>query len=168
MSMGGVDVLLPQDYLKDRLRRQNFSTMKPPRNQNPNLTRPNRGKRSPGRNGGNNNTAVVSNEPAKSLVMEQVKILKRGEPLNEAKAPKDQPKIEVINDLALSTTDRFGPEPDLVPKKMTIADFYAGFGFFDSPPPSSVPVPAFFAKKGALTNDDPSAALRRILGLDLH
>ena len=40
---------------------------------------------------------------------------------------------------------------------------YAGSAFVASPPPSSVPVPAFLGKNGAATSD-----LRRLLGLDLE
>lgn len=213
--MGGVAVLQPPDYLKDRLPRHNYySTMKTRRNQNPNFQKPIRRKKSPIRTYGNHNNmpTVVSNSSAKSLAMGQVKILKRGEPLTdakdptselkreveligdlslesstEAKSPKDwasdgkkktkpkvkvekvgdllKPKVEFIGDFALSTTDRFGPDPNMLPKKINIAELYAGSGFFDSPPPSSLPLPAFFTKK---CKADPTADLRRILGLDLH
>ncbi|KAM7459546.1 hypothetical protein LguiA_036540 [Lonicera macranthoides] len=208
--MGGVAVVQPQNYLKDRLPRHNYySTMKTHRNQNPNFQKPIRRKRSPTSTAGNhsNTPAAVSNSSAKSLAMGQVKILKRGEPLTDAKerpsegeveligdmslesstevkSPRDRasngertkpkpkvekvgdllkPTVEFIGDLALSTTDRFGPDPNLLPKKINIAELYAGSGFFDSPPPSSLPLPAFFTKK---CKADPTADLRRILGLN--
>jgi len=45
-------------------------------------------------------------------------------------------------------------------------EFFAGFAFVESPPPSSVPLPAFFTKNMSGT-DDPTTELRRILGLTL-
>lgn len=68
-----------------------------------------------------------------------------------------------IDDFALSSTDRLGPEPEMVPKKKNnMGVFFAGSVFVDSPPPSSVPLPGFFTKK-----EDPSTDLQRILGLNL-
>nr|GEW02039.1 hypothetical protein [Tanacetum cinerariifolium] len=140
---------------------------------------------------------MVSDTPistGKNLVMGQVKILKRGEPLDESltvlkdnndrkvltrtttattttavdrkvtpakKKPEKEKKVlpnpnisnstmdELkLDDFALSSTDRFGPGPDMVPKKNNMADFFfAGFTFVDSPPPSSVPFPGFFTKR---------------------
>ncbi|KAH0675392.1 hypothetical protein KY285_023193 [Solanum tuberosum] len=59
----------------------------------------------------------------------------------------------------LSTTD-------MVLKHTRIAEFYAGSGFSSSPPPSSLPVPAFFMKKRE-DNLDATSDLRRLLRLDL-
>ncbi|KAI3730023.1 hypothetical protein L6452_18699 [Arctium lappa] len=154
---------------------------------------------------------MVSDPPAKNLVMGQVKILKRGEALDESsstvlkdandstttppkdvvdrdrkvsrgsnggrrvlpakkKVEKEKKKIEglKVDDFALSSTDRLGPDPEMVPKQMkkNIADFFfAGSAFVDSPPPSSLPLPGFFTKN--FVKEDPSTDLRRMLGLSL-
>lgn len=239
--MGGVAVLHPQDCLKDH-RDGFFSTpvksrrsSKPTVNYSsstPNLTRSDGRKRSPpaGVRKNNRTTAAMVADPpssaavvAKNLVMGQVKILKRGEALdNESSStvlkdvndrkvsngtattppPKDlagdrkvfrdstggrkvlpvkkkpekekekktfsnsNPKIDA--DFALSSTDRLGPDPEMVPKQMkkNIAEFFfAGSAFVDSPPPSSLPLPGFFTKN--FVKDDPSTDLRRMLGLSL-
>lgn len=71
-------------------------------------------------------------------------------------------------DLALGSTDRLGPEPDAVQKQIRVPDLkvadslYAGSGtFYSSPPPSSLPLPAFLSKNDAATSD-----LIRMLRLD--
>ncbi|KAJ9546611.1 hypothetical protein OSB04_019154 [Centaurea solstitialis] len=224
--MGGVAVLHPQDCLKDGLfvksRRNPKPTTVNHSSSSPNLTRSDGRKRSPPTGlRRNNRTAVdppstaAAAAVAKNLVMGQVKILKRGEPLeemNEASSttttpprddrkasaaggrrvsppakkkpekaekmekrgfsnPNPNPKIDVLrkDDFALSSTDRLGPDPDMVPKKKNIAGvFFAGSAFVDSPPPSSVPLPGFCTKNfSAAVKDDRSSDLRRILGLSL-
>ncbi|XP_006356422.1 uncharacterized protein [Solanum tuberosum] len=97
-----------------------------------------RRKRSPEKNG--------------SAKFSTVKILKRGQVLKVVKENKGE-------DLVLSTTDT-------VLKHTRIAEFYAGWGFSSSPPPSSLPVPAFFKKKSE-DNLDATSDLRRLLRLDL-
>ncbi|KAL7596517.1 uncharacterized protein LOC111895206 [Lactuca sativa] len=53
-------------------------------------------------------------------------------------------------------------------KSVKTTEFFAGFAFVDSPPPSSVPLPGFFMKNFVeARNDDPTTGLRRILGLSL-
>ncbi|XP_031130843.1 uncharacterized protein LOC116032429 [Ipomoea triloba] len=149
----------------------------------------NRRKRSPQKSSRNSNTSrggcasLSSSPPAKNrhLVMGQVKILKRGEALTVSMKNGLEKKVMMMegeksevnccapeedDDLALSTTDRLGPEPDMVPKQIKIADFYAGSAFISSPPPSSLPVPAFFKKKSTESYDDASSGLRRLLRLD--
>nr|GLL46952.1 uncharacterized protein LOC109159390 [Ipomoea trifida] len=192
--MGEIAVLCPQDPLKDRLaynRHNTFvnSSFPSPKSKktcsssssNPNhgSDKSNRRKRSPR----NSNTSrggcasLSSSPPAKNrhLVMGQVKILKRGEALTVSMKEGEKSEVnccapEEDDDLALSTTDRLGPEPDMVPKQIKIADFYAGSAFISSPPPSSLPVPAFFKKKSVLADaesyDDASSGLRRLLRLD--
>ncbi|KAH7546236.1 hypothetical protein FEM48_Zijuj01G0179000 [Ziziphus jujuba var. spinosa] len=127
--------------------------------------------------------SMVARVPAKNLVMGQVKILKRGETLSVSPVKnnnrggglsgennrKPRAKSEEDLDLVLGSTDRLGPDPEMVQKQIRVAEFkvvdgvYAGSAaFYSSPPPSSVPLPAFLGKNGAATSD-----LRRILGLDL-
>ncbi|KAL2338479.1 hypothetical protein Fmac_012925 [Flemingia macrophylla] len=107
-----------------------------------------------------------------SLVMGQVKILKRGEKLNlqnnnnsNNNKSNDNRKTEVGLDLLLGSTDRLGPDPVTVQKQIRVSDstngVYAGSAFVSSPHPSSVPVPGFLGRNAA-TSD-----LRRLLRLDL-
>ncbi|KAK4730242.1 hypothetical protein R3W88_023230 [Solanum pinnatisectum] len=115
--MAGVSILQPQDVFK-----QHVSYRRSRRNStckplpNPN-PKNNRRKRSRQKNGSANFSTV--------------KIFKCGQVLKVVKENKGE-------DLVLSTT-----EPDMVPK---LAEFYAGWGFSSLPPPSSLPVPAFFKK----------------------
>ncbi|KAK9050337.1 hypothetical protein SSX86_030692 [Deinandra increscens subsp. villosa] len=224
--MGGVAVLHPQDCLSDNrdiLLSTPLKSRRTPKsnpnfsNSNPNLTRSEGRKRSPPARVRKNKT-IVTDPPAvvaaKTLVMGQVKILKRGEPLDESptvlndrkvtnatptdvtgdrkvyrdslkvlstKKKSDKEKFQNSNtridklkldDFALSSTDRLGPDPEMVPKQMNkniAADFFfAGSAFVDSPPPSSLPLPGFFTKNfSAVVKEDPSTDLRRILGLTL-
>lgn len=126
-------------------------------NPNPQSKVPRHRKRSPaGRNQGPDRTASVARFRAKNLVMGEVKILKRGE---ELRPP---------TDLVAGPTDRLGPEPETVQKQIRVTDskLYAGSAvFLASPPPSSLPVPAFFSKKNR--DDKASSDLRRLLRLDL-
>ncbi|KAI3821730.1 hypothetical protein L1987_09302 [Smallanthus sonchifolius] len=221
--MGGVAVLHPQDCLNDNRDNLFLTPVKSRRtpksnpnfsNSSPNLTRSEGRKRSPPTGVRKNKTTapMVTDPPAKTLVMGQVKILKRGESLDEsssilkdindrkaskATATTKSPTKDIsahrkvlpakkksekekrsfsnpnprIDDFSLSSTNRLGPDPEMVPKQMNknIADFFfAGSAFVDSPPPSSLPLPGFFTKSfsGAM-KEDPSTDLRRMLGLSL-
>lgn len=172
--MAGVAVLQPQDVLKQKvsyrqpMRSRRNSTSNPLPNPNPNPNpKNNRRKRSPHKNGSPNLSTSPPTAKNLHLVMGEVKILKRGEVLTN-KVVKENKFVtgDVVEDLVLSTKDRLGPEPDMVPKRMTIADFYAGSAFVSSPPPSSLPVPAFF-KKRSEDNHDATSDLRRLLRLNL-
>ncbi|XP_020205848.1 uncharacterized protein LOC109791009 [Cajanus cajan] len=105
-----------------------------------------------------------------TLVMGQVKILKRGEKLslhNNNNNNSINGKTEVGLDLLLGSTDRLGPDPLTVQKQIRVSDsangVYAGSAFVSSPHPSSVPVPGFLGRNGAATSD-----LRRLLRLDFE
>ncbi|KAI9117994.1 hypothetical protein K1719_010326 [Acacia pycnantha] len=88
-------------------------------------------------------------------VMGQVKILKRGELLTAAQSQSPAPVVKQADRVK---TD-LGPNP-----VEGLAGFYAGSSMFvASPPPSSVPLPAFFTKKSI---SDPTNDLRRILELE--
>jgi hypothetical protein len=98
--------------------------------------------------------------------MGQVKILKRGEKLVQTRNGCDSNKENL--DLVLGSTNRLGPDPDMVQKQIKVSEFkvvdgiYAGSAFVASPPPSSLPLPGFLGKKhGSATSD-----LRRLLRLD--
>ncbi|KAK9207845.1 hypothetical protein WN944_000192 [Citrus x changshan-huyou] len=124
--------------------------------------------------------------PAKTnLVMGQVKILKRGEELTSTapfQAPPEKKSVQKkgqsqIQGPDLGSTERLGPDPESVPTQIRLTDsksrvgvasFYAGSACITSPPPSSLPLPAFFTKKTVtVKNDDATTDLRRILKLDL-
>ncbi|KAJ7958544.1 Serine/arginine repetitive matrix-like protein [Quillaja saponaria] len=180
----GVAVLNPQDYIEGPLnsqtlisRRPKIKAMKPPLNPAPNpkanranRNQPNFRKRMPLRP--QNDSATTTKTKVQNLVMGQVKILKRGEELAKTVTP--DPVKENHDDLDLGSTNRLGPDPDMVATQIRLADsdrvpgFYAGSSMFvASPPPSSVPVPAFFTKDVGLKIDEATSNLRRILRLDL-
>lgn len=111
----------------------------------------------------------------KNLVMGQVKILKRGEPLPEKNDQQAEMTVAdklgfVARDdeeLILCSTDRLGPDPDMVQKQIKGSDFYAGSGpIVASPHPSSLPFPALLAKKEK-KSDAATMDLLRLLRLDL-
>lgn len=164
--MGEIAVLQPQDLLKNRYPRQNlnYSAMKSRRKSSSDGSKLTSNRR--------RNSPTVTSPPSKpNLVMGQVKILKRGEALTEINNNKEANyqtppfvqnlKVEELDDFVLSSTDRLGPEPEVLRKKVSLADFYAGSGVIDSPAPSSLPVPSFFVKKV-----DPTSEIRRMLRLD--
>ncbi|GAV82185.1 hypothetical protein CFOL_v3_25637, partial [Cephalotus follicularis] len=141
---------------------------------------------------------VAPKFPAKNLIMGQVKILKRGEELvNTAPdSPlKGEESIPMMPDLSkkgetpivkkfggfadlgsdLGSTDRLGPDPELMATQIRLTSnsnrvvgFYAGSACITSPPPSSLPLPAFFTKKCvSIKNNDATSDLIRMLRLDL-
>ncbi|XP_057969596.1 uncharacterized protein LOC131158758 [Malania oleifera] len=112
--------------------------------------------------------------------MGQVKILKRGEKLSSVGVAGGEPVDRRCpptagveeKDLVLSSTERLGPEPDTVQKQIRVSEFnlvegiFSGSAAVSSPPPSSLPFPAFFAKKEK-KNDIATSDLRRLLRLDV-
>ncbi|KAJ0965876.1 hypothetical protein J5N97_027014 [Dioscorea zingiberensis] len=94
--------------------------------------------------------AMVVKLPSKNLVMEEVKILKRGEDLSTTRSSSNG---EVS---ALCSTRRLGPEPDAVPSQIRfvaaaattggISSDFTGSGFDISPAPSALPFPALLLK----------------------
>ncbi|GMJ15845.1 hypothetical protein like AT4G32020 [Hibiscus trionum] len=169
----GVAVLKPDDCLKLP------NPMKHHKNLYPN---PNRSNRAPINRKNRSPTTspppfLGSKSPANNLIMGQVKILKRGEDLKKASPKKsvrfEKENIDVVVDLG--STNRLGPDPESIPTQIRLTEsnnnkvvpvsFYAGSAFITSPPPSSVPMPAFFAKKSGVY--DATSDLRRILKLDV-
>ncbi|CAI0395108.1 unnamed protein product [Linum tenue] len=175
-------ILSPRDCLQGRFRREAF-TLRSPRVASSRDAFPNpkpkadarRRKRSPV---GNQKDRAASRSQSLNLVMGQVKILKRGESLDsvtesedEKKGKREEGEGKKVVDLGLGSTDRLGPEPEIVQKEIRVEEFnkvgdtmYAGSAFFTSPPPSSLPVPAFLGKGGV---GDATTGLRRLLGLNL-
>ncbi|XP_024985864.1 uncharacterized protein LOC112521316 [Cynara cardunculus var. scolymus] len=165
--MGGVAVLHPQDSLKDhsspiksnRTIKFNHTYTNTP-SQIPNFIVSDSRRRTPPTKGtrkkNERNTETVETSAAmasKTVVIGQVKLLKRGEALNQSSSP-----------------NRLEPDPKMPskPMKNKTTEFFAGSAFADSPPPSSVPLPGFFTKNFvAAASVDPTTDLRRILGLSL-
>ncbi|KAE8658236.1 hypothetical protein F3Y22_tig00116973pilonHSYRG00020 [Hibiscus syriacus] len=175
----GVAVLKPEDCLKLP------NPMKHHKNHFPNPNRRNRA-----HSNRRNRSPTISPTPpsadpkvrAKNLVMGQVKILKRGEELKKPSTRKSV-RFEKENvDVDLGSTNLLGPDPWSIPTQTRLTEsnnrnnnkvnpvtFYAGSAFITSPPPSSVPKPAFFTKKieVSVKNSDATSDLRRMLRLDL-
>ncbi|KAK1399933.1 Cortactin-binding protein like [Heracleum sosnowskyi] len=163
------EILPPQNCIRKEtlISSQSRSRINP----NPNSTRSRRRKRSQsniteninGRSSRKSQDRTVENRSGnKTLVMGEVKILKRGEKLDELKLGfRDEEEV-------LSSTDRLGPDPDTVMEQIRVfSDLYAGSqSMLASPPPSAVPFPAFFAKKEERF-DEVASDLRRLLRLDM-
>ncbi|XP_008219555.1 PREDICTED: protein TonB-like [Prunus mume] len=174
----GVQVLSPHNCLKDSLS-PHQALMNSNRNPNPNRVRTSpqadRKKRRPTRP-----PAPVQKPAApKNIVMGQVKILKRGEEIPKAtpvrSPPKQNPKPQVPD---LGSTSRIGPDPNKVPvlpkpaklpEPNWASGFYAGSSScIAAPPPESLPLPSFFAKKSAPSSTDEAASvLLKLLRLNL-
>lgn len=103
--------------------------------------------------------------------MEEVTILKRGEELKAFQPPAEE-RLSDGEESLLCSTNRLGPDPEILPKTVGFADLgslYAGPAFFASPSPSSLPFPAFFLKKAgdeAIKSDEATRSLRCLLRLD--
>ncbi|CAM8983828.1 unnamed protein product [Rhodiola kirilowii] len=125
--------------------------------------------------------SVKEAKEAKELVMENVRILKRGDSLSpnlsEGKSRIDRGRsvrFEEEVDVILCSTDRLGPDPEVLKeriavceKKMMLEDRFAGCAF-TPPPPSSLPMPMnYWLKKEKCDPTSMTTDLRRILRLDL-
>lgn len=172
----GTEILRPQDCLIEKIR-------VPPavfnrRKNNYGSTKPNRKSVEKKRFNQAETTMKRSSSDdfrsGKNLVMGQVTILRRGELLDLQ--VKDEPVKKVGEDLVVSGTNRLGPDPQMVPKQismkdlkafMSASDVYAGSAFFISPSPSSLPLPSFSKRKEVFPIVDDSATkdLRRLLRL---
>jgi hypothetical protein len=218
--------LNPQDCLTNPLTKQPFISppMKklkdhpkspPPNRSNRSPQQPNRRKNRPDNNSDNNKqnstppsraAAVLNKVNTKSLVIGQVKILKRGEDISVKTAPLKGFEATVKPDLG--STKLLGPDPESVPTQIRLGNdsmkkstdsnrvasirlsnqsvksitnvnlvapgFYAGSAFnVNSPPPSSLPLPAFFTKKlvkvkkAVAVDDVASSLLKKVLRVDL-
>lgn len=177
----GVVVLNPKDCLQYPL--ISSPPKKPSRNPNLKGSNPTRAQQQRNRSNIRGNTSrsknaspsiqsPVEKPPTPGLVMGQVKILKRGEEFAETSSnTTNRPSIKV--DTAdkerkksgvsiKGSVDNTGPD----------SRYFAGsFVCVPSPPPSSVPMPGFFAKMSTksvpLGNDEATNALSKLLGLDL-
>ncbi|RLM79911.1 vegetative cell wall protein gp1 [Panicum miliaceum] len=117
------------------------------------------GRRSPpARPAARKQPSPTKEKPKQRLVMEEVRILKRGEE-PPAPAPAPAPVLAAplakaaaaVDQRALCSTGRIGPQaPAVVPTKKIMADAagYAGPAFAAAAPePSSLPMPAFFLRR---------------------
>lgn len=168
---------------------------------NPDRVRQGRRRRSPKRS--HNNSPPPRPAKTKTLVMGEVKLLRRGEELKgtvlksaaaEKLAESDRSRAESLGgaaparNLLVESEGIVGPAPEPVtqPKGATaesvrvaaptlkgvtepvsrLVDLYAGGAFVNSPPPSSLPMPAFCAKKtDRLRFVDATNDLRKLLRL---
>lgn len=166
-----------------------------PRNPNPTpnrAARPQPDRRKPQRKPARPNATTSTSSPVQkapvpqTILTGQVKILKRGEelpkpeelpkaapPSKENRSPQKQ--NQKVPDLG--STVRLGPNPKKGPKQTRLSDpvnpalgFYAGSSScIASPPPSSLPLPSFFAKKNAVVSntDEAASELLKLLRLNL-
>lgn len=120
-----------------------------------------------------------SSDDLKAMKFEKVTILRRGESLDSKIKSSSEPlKEEVGGGLVVCGTQRLGPGPEMVPKRVGIVDLkapvagksdvYAGSAFAVSPEPSSLPLPSFSKKKQvtAIIDDSATRDLRRLLRID--
>jgi len=207
----GTEILRPQDCLIERIRVPQPAVFYRRRNYgNPNFNYPNtRSSRKPAvrqekpekkryvttlepsvskRSSSADDLRVAKSGPA----MEKVTILRRGESL-DSKIKSESRKEGGGGGgggegLVVTSTERLGPAPEMVPKQIGIVDprspspptpppmmrkcdMYAGSAFAMSPAPSSLPLPSFSKKKqvvsGIVVDDSATRDLRRLLRLDL-
>lgn len=156
----------------------------------------------PSKESNHHRNSSPSSKPTSSgpVMVGPIKILKRGEALPVSTTPssldltplKEQPLPPPVQKAPANTTTKkkkmgagvsrelavlspFEPELKQIQR---ISDCYAGSAFISSPPPSSLPVPAFFRKKNLVLTDDDNTAtnsnsddatsdLLRLLRLDL-
>ncbi|KAK5825150.1 hypothetical protein PVK06_019955 [Gossypium arboreum] len=123
--------------------------------------------------------SMVTKPPGKNLVMGQVKILKRGEPLVAATEKTDRrcsdgSRGDYEVDLSLGSTNRLGPDPETMQKQIKLKEFKIGSGFYAgssslvSPPPSLVPVPEFLGRTARVWGGSSSKVLSTVEMREVH
>lgn len=154
-SAMGVALLHPRDCLTVPFSTRNILSPPPP--QRPHKPTPNRRRRS---HQTETSPPPKGSKKKKNLNPNNVRILKRG---GEEKAPDPRSSTrQIVSDpVMIPSQNRRSPPPAL---------FYAGTVTSTSPPPSEVPLPAFFAKRSvssSFKSADATTDLRRILRLDI-
>ncbi|KAI4377192.1 hypothetical protein MLD38_014863 [Melastoma candidum] len=113
-------------------------------------------------------------QPPANLLMENVKILKRGEPLPPFLPKRSHPRTSPPtrsaggDHLSLGSTNRLGPDPKTVKKELPVA--IPGKAYATgvmSPHPSLVPVPGFLSGAARGGAEIATHGLRRLLGIGL-
>lgn len=99
---------------------------------------------------------------SRDLVMEEVRILKRGEAVRPPSPSLSSRGGE--ENLTPCLTDRLGPDPNVLPKPSV--SVYAGPAFVSSPSPSSLPVPLFLKKAASRGDDIATRTICCLLRLD--
>ncbi|KDP38626.1 hypothetical protein JCGZ_03979 [Jatropha curcas] len=156
-------ILGSPDYIRGRIRHQNLTVAPPFKKSDPSFSDSHRRRyRNFNHRSRSKSRSMVAKLPARNLAIGDVKILRRGESLT--KSDNRNPRVEVgrDGDLVLGSTERLRTCPETINK--VVDGMFVGSAFVVSPPPSSLPVPAFLGKNsnGAATDD-----LRRLLRLDL-
>ncbi|XP_010437964.1 PREDICTED: uncharacterized protein LOC104721631 [Camelina sativa] len=193
----GVAVLNPQDCLKDPFSHMRYHPRNPsacPNRQKKPVSN-NRTRRSPPRNQSTRSPSppvapplpppraafvpkgTVKKSPKNTVAVGQVRILKRGEEIPSKATDLVVVKTDLVVDKSdLGSTRRVGPDPGLIPSQIRLSGrksksvpFYAGPVTMTSPPPSDVPLPAFFTKKSVslFQAADATNDLIRMLRLDI-
>lgn len=159
--MGDVAILQPHDCLMHHhaLSQRNFPFMTPPpSNKHHKKAHSINGPKQAHLTSRNRNPRSKTTPPdsSKNLLLGQVKILKHGEEL---------PGSTEVGSKGLPLPLPLPPEEFVQSRRVN--GFYAGSAaFVNSPPPSSVPLPGFFAKRVFSACDSATNDLRRILRLD--
>ena len=156
-SAMGVAVLQPTDPLSIR------NIIFPPPHR-PNKPTPNRRRRSPPRHQPETSPPPKGSKKKKNLNHNHVRVPKRGEekvPDLTVEKPDPRSARQIVSDpVTIPSQSRRSTTPAL---------FYAGTVTSTSPPPSEVPLPAFFAKRSVSSFEpaDATTDLIRILGIDV-
>ncbi|KAK4785411.1 hypothetical protein SAY86_002100 [Trapa natans] len=163
-----VAVLNPQDTLMSLPKIDLVRT-------NPGRIRQGRRRRSPSKS----QNSSPNTRPSKALVMGEVKLLRRGVDLKATVSRPAATYPEGISGPASVPVSQTRRATAIIrassPKVKEIngehisqlVDFYAGGGFVTSPPPSSLPMPAFCSKKNDLPRSkDVTNDLMKLLRLD--
>ncbi|CAN0888149.1 hypothetical protein LINGRAHAP2_LOCUS15773 [Linum grandiflorum] len=151
----GTAVLRPQDCLRDAFAPHDGPLLKQPPTSN-RSSRHNRAQSTNRRNRSPNSTDASSSSLSPRTRLNnfamggQIRILKRGEEINNKEIP-TKPAAKIHRKKKADVTESH-------------PGFYAGSAFFTSPPPSSVPVPVFLKKS---VDEEATSDLCRLLNLTL-
>ncbi|KAL2489533.1 uncharacterized protein Fot_42825 [Forsythia ovata] len=93
------------------------------------------------------------------MILQKVKILKRGEALTDVILKKEENSkivaaVAAKNLVVPTSAGLLGPLPKMLSKQMKTYEFYAGSSYFTSPSPSSLPLPSFCQKKSLDINSN--------------
>ncbi|CAN0888145.1 hypothetical protein LINGRAHAP2_LOCUS15773 [Linum grandiflorum] len=164
----GTAVLRPQDCLRDAFAPHDGPLLKQPPTSN-RSSRHNRAQSTNRRNRSPNSTDASSSSLSPRTRLNnfamggQIRILKRGEEINNKEIP-TKPAAKIHRKKKADVTESHPGPPKDAELKGSMVGFYAGSAFFTSPPPSSVPVPVFLKKS---VDEEATSDLCRLLNLTL-